>query len=262
MHQQATSQSFQDFKPSTSSKSSNSSTSSSPSPSVTPLTASNHAVASLLNVQQATNFSDNIVNSYNFNQSLQTSSNTNSGTTSYSPALMAAIANMSATYNSQQTIAVTPNFPFYEFSNNFQQFMQHIDSSKKQLSIKDDGNSSSSEYIRKETNEDDTLPTILSCSSSSLYSSLNNTPVSVNSGLNRKRALSDVISKLRNNQQNDNKDDGSYDMEERYINIDSHNHEDQTEEQNESDLINYDEDGFEYSPSILLNLRVIFHKQI
>jgi len=246
MEQQAISQSFQDFKQSTSSKSSNSSAS--PSPSATPLSISNHAVTSLLNLQQTPNYTDNSASSYSFNQSvLQAGNNTNPATIGYSPALMAAIANMSSSYNNQQ--AVAPNFPYYDFSNNFQQFMnnfQQIDNPKKQEILNENADNHSVEFIKKETSQSETL------SSLSLYSSLGNTPVSLNSSLNKKRALSDVISKLRNNQQSDIKDDGSYALEELDVNnnlnenepLDSSNH-------NESDLINDEEEGSQYSPSKL-----------
>ena len=141
---------------------------SSPSPSITPVSSasSSHAVANLLNLNNA-------------NSIEQTPNNLYYGQAYSSPAIMAAAIN---------AVANMPSYPYFDFANNFQQFIQHIDKKNKQ---------------------DNELKQQMDASTSSL--SVNEalssyTPLSsANSSFNKKRALAEVISKLRN-QQNDGKE--------------------------------------------------------
>ena len=130
---------FQDFKQLNQSRAS--STSSPPSPSITPMSAasssSNHAMSNLLNLQ--TNFPDaTMANSYFSSQNPMLPANSNYNQATYSPAIMAAIANMSSISQAYPQNAITTgncvpngNYPYFEFANNFQQFIQQVDKKTK-----------------------------------------------------------------------------------------------------------------------------------
>ena len=147
---------------------------SSPSPSITPVSSasSSHAVANLLNLNNA-NSLDQTPNSLYYGQAYS------------SPAIMAAAIN---------AVANMPSYPYFDFANNFQQFIQHIDKKSKQ----DNEFKQQMDASTSSLNVNEAL--------SSYSCSLGNTPLSsANSSFNKKRALAEVISKLRN-QQNDGKE--------------------------------------------------------
>lgn len=167
---------------------------------------------------------------------------------------MAALANMS-NYNQHQ-----PNYPYYDFSNNFQHLMQQIDKNKPKQEINHLHNEEDSSPVTPKKQFQDTPPVSSSCSSSS-YSSVNSTPTSLNSSMNRKRALSDVISKLRHNQQSDSKEDEFNEREACEVNTNVRNenmHDNEGCEpisQPETEMNDEDEEYSRYVNGIGLNLK-------
>lgn len=257
MHQQQTAPSFQqqqqqnEFKSpaSISQPSEASSASSSPSPSVTPNTASpcanpstnNHAVANLLNLQtneslttQYLNSSPAISPSHGHHQ-LQ-------GASTYSPALLAAIANMSS-YNQQMnsssgaSTTAGNSYPYFELANNFQQFIQH--------NAKTPDNNNNHENMGSSLEPDNFDDSgNLQQETLSIKQEISDA-AQASTSFNKKRGLSDVISKLRNNQQSDVKQEGFCQKygeagEEEMINNDTYE-----SNQNESDL-NEEDNEYEY----------------
>lgn len=232
MHQQQTAPSFQqqqhnEFKSpaSISQHSEVSSASSSPSPSVTPNSGSpcantssnNHAVANLLNLQTNESLATQYLNN-NSNNSPAISPSLiplNNGqqqqaASTYSPALLAAIANMSS-YNQQMNanssngVSTTGgnSYPYFEFANNFQQFIQQ--KTKTPDNNNNDNHGSMGSAIEPDNFEDSDN---VQQETLSNKQALGDAAQASTSSCNKKRGLSDVISKLRNNQQSDAKQEG------------------------------------------------------
>lgn len=261
MHQQQTAPKFQqqqqnEFKSpaSVSQHSEASSASSSPSPSVTPNISSpcanpsinNHAVANLLNLQTSESLTTQYLNnSPAISPSLIPPSNGHQqlqGAGTYSPALLAAIANMSS-YNQQMNsssgaaTAAGNSYPYFELANNFQQLIQQnaktLDNNNNQENM---GSALESDNFEDSDNLQQETLSIKQEISDAAQSS---------TSFNKKRGLSDVISKLRNNQQSDAKQEGFCQKygeagDEEMINNDTYE-----SNQNESDL-NEEDNEYEY----------------